>query len=258
MKKSLIIMFVFLLVLTPVVFAFEINIKTLPNHRVSLFVRNAGQLTTLESFHKDTGTGELSISSSVSSSEVDLLVQLKQDGVRLINHKFEAVSTSEPIDLYLMLNDIKIGFDEPVVEEPLPEPVEEVVEEVVEALVEEVVEEATQESVDEDGGENWEAIKNFFKSKTFYYILGGIGVVLLLFVIFFVLKLVFKNRGAKELQFNASHFDEDIDEAERRIDIARRQLEELKSKKTKIKDAKERLKRDERELAKLERLEKKS
>ncbi len=238
----------------------NINIRTMPDSKISVFIRDVGSPTTIESFHKDTENGNISITSNVVQSKIDLLVILKKDGVKMINQNFEELSTLEPINIQFIPGDIKLGFEEKKEETNKTEEKINATESETKKVEQEIVEEENESSkgitgvvVEEEiKGEGKEEDYNFFKSKIFYYILIGIGIFILLLIIFFVLRMIFGvKRGYKVVKFDTSYKDE-IEEAERRIEKARRELDDLKRKKDRIGNLKERLKRDEEELKKLE------
>ena len=116
MKKEVLVFAVLVLVLIPVVFAsVDIQIKTLPDHRMSIIIREAGGLASLDSFHIETGDGNVEISSDVSKSEVDIIITLK-DGVTEIlrkgikTTKLSSEMFTEPRDVsYEMIVDTEIA-----------------------------------------------------------------------------------------------------------------------------------------------------
>lgn len=116
--KILIAVLMIFSIILPVILAdFVINIETLKDHRVSVIVRDEGKLTSLESFHQNTGNGEISITSTVNKEYVDLLVTLKKDGATILNEKFPSMSTAKPIYITLIPGNVKAttGKEEPVV-----------------------------------------------------------------------------------------------------------------------------------------------
>jgi len=276
MVSKRLISFVFLLLLVvPLVFAsIDINIKTLPKHRVSVIIRDVGKLTSLDSHHKDTGTGEFTINSDVDKSKIDLIVTLKKDGKNLLNEKFEEVSTSEVININLIPGEVKLttGILEPEVNES-----EEETEEVVEENVSEEGSEVVEEEVVEENVENTEIVeeeqkkesgkilgaiigsgKSMATSKITYYIIGGILVV---GVLFFVVAVARKKIGSKDEKFKVVKlgeaqesnldYDSKLENAEKKIKEAKEELDELKGKRDKLKDLRERYERDKEELKNL-------
>lgn len=102
MKKVLVLgIFVFLFVV-PLILSLEINIKTLQEHRIVIIIREAGEPTTLESFHLGTGDGEINIISSVTVPRVDILVVLKKNETIVLNEKFEDIQNCGNITINLI------------------------------------------------------------------------------------------------------------------------------------------------------------
>ena len=235
------------LLFMPVVFAFDLNIKTLPEHRISVIVREAGKLVSLDSFHKDTGTGEISFSSSVSKSELDLLVTLRKDGKNILNEKFESVALGD-ININFFPDDFGIVESFEVVEEEVIEEVveEEVIEEVVEEP--EVVEEIP-ESKPGITGNTISNLRGVFNSNIFYYIVGGLFVI---GVLFFLILGSRKKIGNIKIKKIGEDYDVKLNNAEQKLIEAKNELDELKNRRSKLREAQERLKRDRMELRKLE------
>ena len=85
MKKRVCLFVFLMLILIPVVFAsIDINIKTLPEHKVEVFVRNVGKFVNLDSSYKNTGDGNVVINIELTKSQVDLLVTLKKNGTKIL------------------------------------------------------------------------------------------------------------------------------------------------------------------------------
>jgi hypothetical protein len=196
----------------------DIKVKTVPDHRLSVIIRDVGKLVTLDSHHQGTGDGEVAISSFVSKSEVDIQVILRSIDVHgkfidMIKEKFEGVPTGEVINIKLIPGEtaeIVSSFDEP--------------EEEVEELVQESPEEEVVEEKIEESDITGEATKNLgdFNSKVVYYV---IGVALLLLIGFYLVKNRKKmgKSGFKVVKFSD---DDDKDEYEKRVKVAEMKLKE--------------------------------
>ena len=100
-KKSIALIFIIAIVLqlSLTLADTSIKIKTLPSHRISIIIREAGKLTSLESFHQDTSSGELTIASTATVSNIDMLVTLKKDTENIINRKYEGLTTGQELFL---------------------------------------------------------------------------------------------------------------------------------------------------------------
>ncbi len=286
MKKSVLMVFTLLalLILPSVLADASISIKTLPDHRVSVIVRNAGSLSTIDSLHKETGPGTavnpdyviVDYTPKISNTEVDLLVTLKKDGVEILKEKYYEVSTSDFININLLPGETGLvdSFDEPVEEEVVEEVTEDEeasdeveettgeVEETSEAAEEEVVEEVVEESneAEEESsevtagitGNAVQNVKDVFSSKTPYYILGAIvGIFALVFIIQVGRKKLENGGSYKVVKWGGSE-DRRLADAERKLAEAKKELDQINARKKKLAQAKERFQKDREELRKLE------
>jgi len=248
----------------PMVLAIDtpITVKTLEEHRLSIIVREGGKLTSLKSFHQDTGSGEISVVASTSVDEIDLLLTLKKDGVVVLNDKdtFKNLPTGEPVIIsFIPDENVEIVVEaepevveaEPVVE---PEPVVETPEpEVVEEPEPEVVEEKKKGRITGAVVSNTKAV---ISSRVTYYIIGGI---LIVFVGALVTRKVLRSKkGGKYLNFKKvtgktmSDYEDELLDAEKKLKEAKEELDELRGRGKRLREARERVKRDKEELRKLE------
>jgi preprotein translocase subunit SecG len=288
-KLGILIAIFAVVIMLPVISALDtkITVKTLENHRISIVVRGSGELSTLESFHKDTGTGALSITTSSSKTEIDLITTVRKDGVKIINEKFEGLKAGEEIVLQLLPGNVKIIDEEETVtvNETEEEEEEEVVEtnetqeeQVAEAEIEELAEEV---NLDAEAEENLEEIneedtsvtgsavssnKTFGFTKVTYYIIGAIFLVsAIAFTIFTLKNKKVKTKSNKTyINFKVTRkkgnenskeeiaSDEKILEVEKKIMDAKKELENIKNKKKRIEDAKRRFEESKKELEDLE------
>src|SRR3989344_2152234 len=85
----------------------EIKVKTLPDHKVFIFVYPAGELQMIDSFYATSDSnGEVSFVNSVTKSKIDVLVKVTKDGQKIFLEKFEDYETGEPI--YIRIDNEKI------------------------------------------------------------------------------------------------------------------------------------------------------
>jgi hypothetical protein len=232
----------------------DLTIKTLPDHRVSVFIRPPEELSSLDSTHKDTGTGKVIISSDVNRAMVDLMITLKKDGDKVFTKRFESISTINPIKIKLFPDDSGIvdSFEEEEVEEPIEEPVVEVVEAPVEEVVEEPVNE-NQASITGNVVDSGE--ESSFNFTIIYYI---IGVVIVLAGLIFAVQTAMKKKGSpggniKIRKLGEKQVDSKrIEDAERKLEEAKKELDEIKNSKSKAQELREKIERDRKELEKLE------
>lgn len=260
------LLMVVILALLPIAFALEtsMTIKTLSNHRVSVIVREAGKLTTLESFHKDTAGGELQISTNQVPASLDLIVTLKKDTSTIINKKFESVTAGKPIVINFVPGNVslktqaEIDAETAAAETPEPEtPVEETTNETpVEA---EPLAETQTEAIEEIKKSNVSGLAIFSNkenAKKMYY---GLGIIIALAVIVFLILFARKKIDqpskftVKKLSdIKEDHYtDKKLRDAEKRIEEAKREIEEIKNKDSRVKQLKEQYEHDKKELKRL-------
>ncbi|MEK6871300.1 MAG: hypothetical protein AABX16_00175 [Nanoarchaeota archaeon] len=287
-KKFIITLFIIALVLQlSLILAADttIKIKTLPDHRVSLIVREAGKLTSLESFHKDTSTGELTITSTVSVASIDLLVTLKKDTANIINRKYEGIATGQELFLDFIPGEDKIKTAAEIAEEEAKKAAEETVKEdeinqkTKEAdtkLATETATEPASESIKEQTAENTdkkttETSEESSTGLTSLAISGIkenfsiIGAVIIGLIVVVVVILTFNSslvRGKienfkikplsqlrEEQKKTASHTR--IEEIEGKLKSLQNELSDIKNKETRLHELKERMKKDQEEFKKL-------
>ncbi len=262
MKKAFVVLWVFLMV-SVVSASVTINVNTLPEHKLNIFFREPDSQSNFESFYPETGDGDVTIASDTTKSKIDLKVILKKGNSVIINHVFEDLLTSEPININFIPGDVRL-IKEEVVEELVDE-VEEETEEIVEELADEVpggnvVEENTEtqevEEVQDESKITGMAIGNI-SSKIFYWAGGIFGLVLFIgIILFFVLKKSGKSKKDEDFKVkkpvDVDDYNEKLDSAEKKIEEAKRELDELRERKKKLQDAREKFKRDQEELKRLE------
>ena len=244
MKKEVLVFAVLVLVLIPVVFAsVDIQIKTLPDHRISVIIRESGNLASLDSFHIETEDGDVEISSDVSKTEVDLIITLKKGIKEILRKDFLEVPTKNVI---LINFDPKGDEDIGIVE--TFEKVEEVIEPIIVKEIGEVVESGEEVVVGITGKAVGNA-KGVLSSKTTYYVIAGIVVVLILA---FVINTKRKNMGSGNFKIIKSSDEGKLADAEDKLNSARKELDEIKNNKRKLLEAKDRFRKDQEELESLE------
>ena len=245
----------------PTIFAsIDFNIETLPDHGVSIFIRNAGKLSTLDSIHTQSGSGVVSISSDKTSSSIDLLVKLKKDGKDIIKENFYEIPTDNPININLIPGEVDIvdSFKEVVEENNETETENLEVEINEEELNEEPdiedreVVENTEELASGLTGKVVQSSKKVLSSKTTYYIIGGIVIILVLGFLIHMSRN--KTPGSfKVVKFGENNYDRRLEDAERKLEVAKSELDEIKNRKSKLREAEEKFKRDKEELERLKR-----
>lgn len=247
MKNNLFFVFVFfVLVISPFAFAVELNIQTLPNHRISAFFREPDKLTNIDSTHMDTGSGDVVINSSLfGEDQLDLVLTLKKDRESVLNKEFRGLSTNQPIyinflpglsedEMLMDLSKKEVKEENPVVPETITN--EEIKEKKIDSAV-------TGKSVEDN--------EKVIDSKIIYYVLGFIvGLSLIFFIIQTYRKKMKSSDNYKIVKYSRND-DKKIADAERKLAEAKIELDEIKDRKKKLIEAKERFQKDRNELKKL-------
>ena len=263
--KKILVCLLFVILVMPLFLALDLNIKTLPGHKISVIIRAVGQLSSLDSYHQETGDGNVFISSEVSEDPVDLLVTLKKDDINILNKKFEGVSTAKLININFVPGE-EIGiFDKKEKNETQVNVTESnaSVQTSNDAENSNDAEKITNQTSEIEGVEEVEKpgitskaienIKDIVTSKTTYYIIAGIVAVVILFFAVRFTRGRFPPESFRVTKLSSiSSHDKRLEDAERKLDDAKKELDEIKNRKNKLEEARERFKRDQKELASLE------
>ena len=112
MVRKLLVCFLFILVVMPFVLAMDtsINIRTLPDHKVSVFVMNEGNPTILNSYHVNSGAGEVLVTHTGSEDVIDIRVKVTKDGANVLNELFEGHDAGFPAYFQLIPGDISEDY----------------------------------------------------------------------------------------------------------------------------------------------------
>lgn len=257
----------------------DIKIQTLKDHRISVIIRQAEKLTTIESFHKDTENGNLTITITTSRNLLDIIVTLNKDGNKIINRKFEGIANEDPIYILFKPGDIdiksgedaKLALNPPVEEPESNESTNDTVEQSAEELNKNnTAEETTDNNIPEKNTETEEnspgkitgfSVKGMITSKKTLYSFATIVIIILILfgVIHVRKKLNSDNFGQTYLDSKPSLFQDSQNNsrlaiAERKLKEAQGELEIIKNKEQsqeKEKLIEERIRRDREELKKL-------
>jgi len=113
MVKKIFFGLVLLLLIFPIVSAAQttIKVKTLPTHKVSVFVYSSGGLTLVESSHLESDIyGNVEVLYDLSQSKIDVLVKVtNQDNEKIYLHKFESYDTGGVISV--RIDDVETNSD---------------------------------------------------------------------------------------------------------------------------------------------------
>lgn len=261
----------------------EIIVNTLPNHRVDISALRVSEnpYDLIESFHENSGEeGVVSVTLSSDESTFNLAVWVKQDNSIVKYEKFEdEFPAGEPVNLelypdwYLKQKEIEKQMAErnsPSVSSSVSAESNNTDNETTETIP--LKNTSSNNAVDKtNSNESGNKISFFnvagsavfgeeglLSKKTVYYIIGGIVLIVLVFI---GLKFVKKMKGKSGSYFNSGgKSDMDLIAAdERKIREAKEEIERIKSrennseKEKKILEAKKKLIDDEKELIRLRR-----
>ena len=230
MKKSVFALFAIILMVLPMVLAVEIDVKTLSGQTVTVFLREPGAFDVLD-FHQGTAVdGKVIFTSDFTKDLVDLQVNVGKNGDSLIVFKRQGVDATGTIDLYLPSEDGAKVTVTPFVEEVVEEEVEEVANSAI-----------TVNAVS--------SLKNILSSKSSYYV---VGVILALFAIAFIIQVGRNKIGEGDFKVVKYGDDSRLEDAEKKLNEAKKELDDIKNRKKKLAEAKARFKRDKEELSRLE------
>ena len=238
MKKSVFVLFAIVLMVLPMVLAVEIDVKTLSGQTVTVFLREPGAFDVLDFHQGEAVDGVVTFTSDFTKDLVDLQVNVGKNGDSLIVFKRQGVDATGTIDLYLPSEDGAKVTVTPFVEEVVEEEVEEVVEEEVEEVANSAI---TVNAVS--------SIKNILSSKSSYYV---VGVILALFAIAFIIQVGRNKIGKSDFKVVKYGDDSRLEDAEKKLNEAKKELDDIKNRKKKLAEAKARFKRDKEELSRLE------
>ncbi len=274
---SIISIIILLMFVSFVSAATEIKVKTLPNHKVSIFVLDADQtFLSLDSFHKESdSSGLASAAYTGQKNKIDVLVKVSKDGKKVLSERFEDYKTGEPIFIRMDNEEIngkyvekkvivengtevendtkKDGEETTAVEEPTPSEESSTEEEPV------VNQPATGGVIANDNSDG-------FFSWTFYLIVGGFLIAILVVLLIWKFSThsswmpipmhpqitgpqgaLKKSQDKGDVVGSSSR---DVLKLEKKLEEAQREIRILKNKE-KIRDAERRLEDDRQELEKL-------
>jgi len=281
MMRKIVLGILFLMLVFPLASAADtaIKVKTLPNHKVSIFIYSSGSLSIDNSFlyKVSDSNGIVSIVYSAPKTKIDVRVKVEtQDGTKLFNELFEEYTSGKPI--YIRLDDDEINgeYVEPAaVSENVTEnetQIEENTSEIIPASNETV----TGAVISEEGNEIF--------SKTAYIVV--IAVVIALVIVLFVFRKKIFTRDAGSIgskpnfsppakpssskgippnrflrinmkndetrNINAAVSGSEIEDIERKLKDAQKELHLIKNQE-KIKFAEKKIEEDRRDLERLKR-----
>lgn len=256
MKKEILI-FAFLLAMLILPFASaldtEINVRTISQHKTHILVlADSDTYGLLQDFHLNSDDfGNVQVVYSGEESSVNINVQIDEGYEKLMLEKFQSVPTGSPVYLQVIpgsVSDNYLALDKETEEARAKQEAEALATETATVQTEET---PIEESVDEQpveesksGGITASAISDFASSvpSMVYYIVGGL-IIALAFVLF-----IFKNprmlKGlSKSPQVKSQSSIDTLEDAERKIEEAQKEIAKLRSKE-KIFEAEKKLEQD--------------
>lgn len=261
-KLPVLAIVLFALIVAPLVFAAtDINVKTLPEHKVSIFVLKTEEAySLLDSFHNlSDASGMFNVVYSGESGLIDIGAEVTKDGADVVAYqRFEDFNAGSGIYLQLIPGNVLRDYNQVEVEleevnsSEEEQPVEENVSEEAPAESEEVNTEAgvtgsaISEEEDSEGG----------LSNMTYFIIGGVllAVVVLMFILKMTLPSLRRDLAYKYQRLHSSGITSQERKLEGRLIEAQKEIARLKKKEENIKkiaDVQIRLERDQEELRKL-------
>lgn len=264
MKKSVTLGIIFVLLLMPTIMAMNINVKTWPEHTVtvSILAGSDDYYSLLDEQTVKTGpTGIAIISYAGSDSEIKVTVKVTKDEEYKFFYNFGKFPTTEDLYIQAIRDQVLRNYKPLIVEEVVVENVTEENGTVVEEALTEVVQEETIGQQDSGLVVGFAVAENLWKdySNILYYVLAGIVAVGL---IIFTIAEIKKHRNGPYLKYNlpedkARELDEiKLTEAEEQIKKAQEMIKEVKDREIKKKKFEEAQKEYEEAKAKLADLEK--
>ncbi len=236
----------------------EIKVKTIPDHKASIFVYPADSVTSINSFHIIAdSTGELSVTHSSEHSSIDVLVKITKDGNKIFIEKFAGYPAGKPIYIRMDYTEVNGDYDPSKVAAATPSasptptdsPTAEAQEDVAIDEQEEPSSQITGEVIADTNS----------SSKAFYFvivvgILGAIVIVLLIIKRFVTpsLNTNADNASNQAMLRSLEREERRIKEMERKIINSEKELGSIKNQ-DKIKATEKKLEEDRRELERLKR-----
>jgi len=281
MMRKIVLGILFLMLVFPLASAADtaIKVKTLPNHKVSIFIYSSGSLSIDSSFlyKVSDSNGLVSIVYSAPKTKIDVRVKVEtQDGTKLFNELFEEYTSGKPI--YIRLDDDEINgeYVEPAaVSENVTEnetQIEENTSEIIPASNETV----TGAVISEEGNEIF--------SKTAYIVVMAVVIALVIVLLVFRKKIFTRDASSmgskpnfsppakpsssegilpnrflrmntkndETRNINAAVSGSEIEDIERKLKDAQKELHLIKNQE-KIKFAERKIEEDRRDLERLKR-----
>ena len=238
----------------------EINVKTLPEHKVSIFVLEPAEVyTLLESYHVvSDSSGIVTVSYSENINKVNIKVKVTKDGQEVLLHDFEDMDTGGSLYLQVIPGSVLENYREVEEKEAQDAAAQAEAAAAEAAILENQAEQTDEAPAGGDAGVTGFAVSDVvpkFSNMT-YFIVGGI--ILALVVVVFVLKsgalssIVKKDPAFdyKKVNPERGEMDKELENAERRIREAETEIAKLRNK-DKIALAEKKLEADRADLDKL-------
>ncbi len=240
MVKQIILGILITLVIIPGVLAIDtqVNVRTLADHKVSIFVMESNRPEIKNSFYLDSGAGEISAIYSGSEDIIDIRVKVTKDGQTVLNEKFDEFNAGVPVYLQLIPGDISKDYKKldsekaTVVAENASQAVENASKNESASTI---GSDNSNESTKKDGVTGLAISEGKFKfSNATYFVVGGIVIALVIVLLIFKVGIP-KMGGKRDMAFNykpinPTDLDREILSAEHKIKEAKAELSRYRNK----------------------------
>ncbi len=276
-KSILLILFIFSLLIIPTILASttDINVKTKSYHRLLITIYKAGvdppeRITSFAPYKDTQYEGTISVKLTTEEKNVDIKLDLKKDDTSVINYEFSDVATGEPVFITLLPPDnmtVTSGIQQQVNQtnttaENLTALNDTNITQPSLNQTPELNETSGNKSVSASNFSITGYVSNIYQknSKTIYYILIGIGIIIAIIIIVFILKFVLKRMKRDHympapIKVRDHHHDDfkdaSLSDAERKLRAAQEEIERIKQKNNAIREAERKLEEDRIRLERL-------
>ena len=271
-RKIFVTLFLAVILLSLVSADTEIKVKTLPNHKVSIFVLDAEEVfSSLDSFHIESGNEGIAVGVyKGTTKEINIMVKVTKNGEKVFSEKFDGYKTGTPIYIRVDNEEINGRYSEEI-KETLNETVPQ--ENSTEINTTEEIVEKVDNQTQPITGEVISDTKSSGLSPIIYFTIAGFFIVILVVVLllkFSSFGKVSSDLGSKGVPHNAfsksspsnpsspespanvipESKESEMLRLERQLEEAQRELRLLKNKES-IRIVEEKLKQDQTELQRL-------
>ncbi len=266
MKRGIIILILFVVLIIPQILASttDVHINTLKDRKISVIILKSGETySRIESFHKNTGNGNLTFSGSWAVNKIDIDLTLRRDGVTVIHERLTDIEAGKLI--YINFIPGNIGIVEKTAEnDSLAQNITSISEPLQDSNLSEEINQAESNQTSNSPISGSAIDTTSFSMpkinwKIVFYILGVFMVLILVVGVF----LIFKKRqkgmdskiyfGSKSSRNYKLTFTEQraLKTAEEKVKKAQEEIDKIRNRDQRIREVEKRLTQDKAELEKL-------